>query len=69
VLRLVGILTAMSVFLWRYINVSENWAYVASWRSIALLRLTLIPEIAYPFTYKKVEKDMQSRRAIEKKSK
>ena len=59
----------MSVFLWRYLNVPENWSYVASWPSIALFTLTLAPEVAYPIVYNKVEKDMQNRRATKKKIK
>lgn len=50
----------MSVFFWRYFNVPENWAYVGSWPSIALLTMTTLPEIAYPFMYKKIEREMES---------
>lgn len=51
VTRLLGCLAAYSVFIWRYLNVPENWAYVGSIWSIGIMVLTIIPEIIYPFTF------------------
>lgn len=49
--RFLGILSAYAVFLWRYLNVPENWAYVGSVWSIGIMVLTVAPEIVYPFFY------------------
>jgi hypothetical protein len=49
--RYLGCITAFLVFLWRYMNVPENWGYVGSWWSIGGMVVTLLPETAYPFVY------------------
>lgn len=49
--RILGIITAYGVFIWRYLNVPENWVYVGSVWSIGIMVLTLIPELFYPFVY------------------
>ncbi|KAF1843388.1 uncharacterized protein K460DRAFT_288685 [Cucurbitaria berberidis CBS 394.84] len=49
--RYLGCITAFLVFIWRYINVPENWAYVGSWWSIGGMIVTLLPETVYPFFY------------------
>lgn len=51
IMRYLGCFTAYGVFLWRYLNVPENWAYVGSIWSTALIGLTLLPETIYPFVY------------------
>lgn len=61
-MRLFGIFAAISVFAWRYINVPQNWGYVASWPSIALLTVTIIPEFVYPFAYWRAERLMEEAR-------
>ncbi len=58
----------MAVFFWRYINVPQNWGYVVSWPSIALLILTVIPEILYPFVFRNLERKLKEAGA-EKKQK
>ena len=49
--RYLGCITAFLVFVWRYVNIPENWAYVASWWSIGGMIVTLAPETIYPFVY------------------
>ncbi|KAL6232070.1 hypothetical protein BDW75DRAFT_233098 [Aspergillus navahoensis] len=49
--RYLGCFTAYSVFIWRYINVPQNWEYVGSFWSIAVIAATLVPETVYPFLY------------------
>lgn len=56
----------MAVFFWRYINVPQNWDYVVSWPSIALLILTVIPETLYPFVFRNTERAMIEARAEQK---
>ncbi|KAH7363990.1 hypothetical protein BKA65DRAFT_603140 [Rhexocercosporidium sp. MPI-PUGE-AT-0058] len=52
--RFLGCIAAYSVFLWRYLNVPENWAYVSSPWSVGVMVLTVISEIIYPFVYLRV---------------
>ncbi|KIW05050.1 uncharacterized protein PV09_04205 [Verruconis gallopava] len=52
--RFLGCLTANGVFMWRYLNVPQNWEYVGSWWSIALVAVTIFPEIIYPYYYIKM---------------
>jgi hypothetical protein len=49
--RCIGCLTAYGVFVWRYLNVPQNWGYVGSWLSITIIVVTLIPEVIYPAVY------------------
>jgi len=49
--RFLGCPTAYAVFVWRYMNVPMNWEYVGSIWSIAVMILTLIPEVIYPVVY------------------
>jgi hypothetical protein len=49
--RYLGCITALLVFIWRYINVPENWEYVANRWSVAGMVVTLFPETIYPFVY------------------
>ncbi|KAJ4363057.1 hypothetical protein N0V83_010175 [Neocucurbitaria cava] len=49
--RYLGCITAFLVFIWRYINIPENWAYVGNWWSIGGMIVTLLPETVYPFVY------------------
>ncbi|KAF2181302.1 hypothetical protein K469DRAFT_589944 [Zopfia rhizophila CBS 207.26] len=49
--RYLGCFTAYGVFFWRYLNAPQNWSYVGSFWSIAIIVITLIPETAYPFVY------------------
>lgn len=58
-MRLFGVVTAVSVFAWRYINVPQNWEYVASWQSLILWSLTIIPELAFPILYFEAEGKME----------
>lgn len=67
-MRFPGVLSAMAVFFWRYVNVPQNWGYVVSWPSIALLILTVIPELMYPFVFRRTEQKM-IREALAKKQK
>lgn len=66
--RFPGVITAQAVFVWRYVNVPQNWEYVVSWPSIILLTLTVIPEIIYPFLFRITEQKM-IRAATEEKRK
>jgi hypothetical protein len=49
--RYLGCITAFLVFVWRYLNVPENWSYVANPWSIGGMIFTLLPETVYPFVY------------------
>ena len=49
--KYLGCCSAYGVFLWRYLNVPENWSYVRSPWSIAIMVLTLLPETIYPIIY------------------
>ncbi|KAH7072336.1 hypothetical protein FB567DRAFT_200231 [Paraphoma chrysanthemicola] len=49
--RYLGCITAFLVFIWRYYNVPENWAYVANSWSVGGMIVTLLPETVYPFFY------------------
>jgi hypothetical protein len=49
--RYLGCIAAFAVFVWRYLNAPQNWAYVGSRSSIAVMVLTLLPETVYPFVY------------------
>lgn len=49
--RYLGCYTAYGVFVWRYWNVPENWAYVGSVWSWGIILFTLFPETVYPFVY------------------
>ncbi|KAL4763658.1 uncharacterized protein BDW70DRAFT_131275 [Aspergillus foveolatus] len=49
--RYLGCFTAYGVFSWRYLNVPQNWEYVGSFWSIAIIVATLLPETVYPFLY------------------
>ncbi|KID79308.1 uncharacterized protein G6M90_00g021010 [Metarhizium brunneum] len=59
VVRFCGVLSAMAVFFWRYLNVPQNWAYVVSWPSIILVGLNVVPELMYPFLYRRAERKMR----------
>lgn len=49
--RYLGCFTAYGVFIWRYLNVPQNWEYVGSFWSIAVIVITLLPETVYPFLF------------------
>ncbi|KIW86659.1 uncharacterized protein Z519_12714 [Cladophialophora bantiana CBS 173.52] len=49
--RYLGCLAAYGVFIWRYLNVPENWTYVGSFWSKMIMFWTLVPETIYPFMY------------------
>ncbi|TKA26369.1 hypothetical protein B0A50_05148 [Salinomyces thailandicus] len=49
--RYLGCVTAYSVFFWRYLNVPQNWSYVGSPLSIAVIALTMLPETFWPYFY------------------
>jgi hypothetical protein len=49
--RCLGCIAAFLVFIWRYLNVPENWPYVGNPWSIGGMIVTLLPETVYPFFY------------------
>ncbi|KAL4912754.1 hypothetical protein BDW62DRAFT_193948 [Aspergillus aurantiobrunneus] len=49
--RYLGCFTAYGVFIWRYLNVPQNWGYVGSFWSITTIVATLLPETVYPFLF------------------
>lgn len=61
--RFLGCLAAFGVFIWRYLNVPENWSYVASPWSIGGMVVTLIPEVIWPFVYVRVHRYQKSKTA------
>jgi hypothetical protein len=44
--------------MWRYLNVPHNWSYVGSWSSIALVVVTILPEVVYPYVYIKTHRKL-----------
>lgn len=52
--RYLGCVTAYGVFIWRYLNVPENWPYVNSWWSWIIIFLTMLPETIWPVVYIRV---------------
>ncbi|KAK5682676.1 hypothetical protein LTS10_005805 [Elasticomyces elasticus] len=63
VTRILGCILAFAVFIWRYVNVPQNWEYVGSWSSIATIFLTLLPEFIHPFVYLRVYKNDKTKTA------
>lgn len=63
--RFLGVQTANGVFVWRYLNVPENWAYVNSFWSWVLVIATMIPEFLYPFVFWRVHHQQMGREAEE----
>ncbi|KAI5262804.1 hypothetical protein E4T47_09202 [Aureobasidium subglaciale] len=59
--RYLGCWTAYGVFAWRHLNVPQNWSYVGSWTSIAVIVLTMVPETIYPFVYIWVHKTKKAK--------
>lgn len=59
--RFLGCFTAYGVFIWRYVNVPDNWAYVNSSWSWWVIGLTLLPECVYPFVLVAVHRDAKRR--------
>ncbi|KAL3473153.1 hypothetical protein BJX99DRAFT_234167 [Aspergillus californicus] len=59
--RYLGCYTAYGVFIWRYLNVPQNWGYVGSFWSVAIIVATLIPETVYPFVYIWVYKENRAK--------
>ena len=59
--RFIGCIFAFAVFIWRYVNVPQNWSYVGSTWSLWLMGLTLLPELAFPFAYLKILKEQEVR--------
>lgn len=56
------------MFIWRYLNVPENWSYVGSKWSWAIMIVTLVPETIFPFVYLQVHKEQERReRSLAKK--
>lgn len=53
--------------MWRYMNVPQNWEYVGSWASIALVVVTIFPEVIYPYVYIKTHERMVEKETREKK--
>ncbi|KID94333.1 hypothetical protein MAJ_09692, partial [Metarhizium majus ARSEF 297] len=68
VVRFCGVLSAMAVFFWRYLNVPQNWAYVVSWPSIVLVVLNAVPELMCPFLYRRAERKMREAAAVQKEN-
>jgi len=61
--RFVGCIFAYAVFVWRYLNVPENWSYVGHPLSWWIMGLTLLPEMVFPFVYLHIHKDQERREA------
>ena len=49
--RYLGCYAAYGVFVWRYLNAPQNWAYVNSSWSWFIILFTLFAETVYPFVY------------------
>lgn len=61
--RYIGCIFAYAVFIWRYLNVPENWSYVGSPLSWWIMGLTLLPETAFPFVYLHIHKEQEKKEA------
>ncbi|KAK5125291.1 hypothetical protein LTR08_005368 [Meristemomyces frigidus] len=59
--RLLGCLASFAVFIWRYMNVPSNWSYVGSRWSIALMVVTLVPEVIWPFVFLRVYRQQKGK--------
>lgn len=59
--RYIGCIFAYAVFIWRWLNVPENWSYVNSPWSWWIMGLTLLPETIFPFVYLRVLKEQEAR--------
>ena len=59
-------MTAYGVFIWRYVNVPSNWAYVGSKWSWWVIGLTMLPETVYPFVLVKVHREQKAGEARSK---
>jgi len=66
VTRYLGCWTAYGVFVWRYLNVPQNWGYVGSQASVWVIVLTMLPETVYPFVYVWVYKTKQQKQKMVK---
>lgn len=49
--RYLGCYTAYGLFIWRYVNVPQNWEYVNSAPSWWIIGTTMAAETVYPFVY------------------
>ena len=50
-MRFLGTFFAISVFLWRYVNVPENWTFVANPWSIFFVSAWFLGDLLYPFVF------------------
>ncbi|KAM3419169.1 hypothetical protein BST61_g5113 [Cercospora zeina] len=65
VTRFLGCIAAYLTFFWRYWNVPENWSYAGSNLSIAVIAVTMIPEVVYPFVYIQVHLDQEQKQKVD----
>jgi len=63
VTHFLGVHATLGVWVWRYINVPENWSFVNSSASIAILFLAILPEFLYPFVYIRLYKQTEKRKS------
>ena len=59
--RYIGCIFAYAVFIWRWLNVPENWSYVNTSPSWWIMGLTLLPETIFPFVYIRVHREQERR--------
>ena len=59
--RFLGCIAAYGVFIWRYLNVPENWSYVGFPWSVGVMVLTVISKLIYPFVYIRVRMQKEKR--------
>ena len=50
-MRFLGNIFCLCVFIWRYVNVPENWVYVRSPWHILIVSGSYVSNIVYPFVY------------------
>ena len=63
--RFIGCIFAYAVFIWRYVNVPQNWSYVGSKWSWWIMGLTLLPELVFPFVYVRIHREQEAREKSE----
>ena len=63
--RYLGCYTAYGLFVWRYINVPQNWEYVNSFWSWVIIGVTMGAETVYPFVYVWVHRLQEGKGKVE----
>ena len=55
-------MVAFSAYLWRYVNVPENWAYVVNPWSLAMMVASVSGDVLYPIFF--IKRKMKKEKAL-----